>query len=272
LPAVASGQVFSTGFEDYDGSPEGTPLTYGFGGGGQHGWYNPVDGSVDFDVYTYAGNALGFPANPTGEDQFVGAVGPGGVYGRAQRDHPFGEYTYTIGYDICAGFFGDLPAANNLGSFSLQVSSTDRHFIALNVWDDVNTATNWSAYYMVADEAGTFDAQPGRLAGPEWAGLVLNHWYRQSITFDLLSNQILLVTMKDLHTGDEGSFAPPDWYLSGGAGGGGRPLPTAFRFFAGGGNPGNGLGFDNLEVIPEPGLVAFAALGVLGAFGLRRKK
>ena len=60
--ALASAQ-FSTGFEapTYTGSSGGTTLT------GQDGWYLPAAGGVDFQVFTYAGNAPGVAANVGGD-------------------------------------------------------------------------------------------------------------------------------------------------------------------------------------------------------------
>ena len=57
-PATAQ---YTSDFEGslYTGSAAGDILT------GQDGFYIPVPGSYDGLVYTYAGNALGLPANPT---------------------------------------------------------------------------------------------------------------------------------------------------------------------------------------------------------------
>src|SRR6516162_9684196 len=68
--AAVAGSSLLTGFEapDYNGSPAGVAVS------GQQGWYLPSDpGSTDQFVFTYDGNALGIPANPFGQDQFLGA-------------------------------------------------------------------------------------------------------------------------------------------------------------------------------------------------------
>src|SRR5262245_33283646 len=67
----------------YTGSTAGTLLT------GQQGWYVPVAGSPDYNVFTYAGNAPGLPVNTTGGAQFVGGISGGTVFARAQQDVNF---------------------------------------------------------------------------------------------------------------------------------------------------------------------------------------
>src|SRR5690349_11978910 len=67
----------------YNASAAGTLLT------GQQGWYVPVAGSPDYNAYTYAGNALNLPTNPTGGSQFVGGVSAGTAFARAQQDVNF---------------------------------------------------------------------------------------------------------------------------------------------------------------------------------------
>lgn len=273
FPAVASAQYMVTGFEqpDYVGSPEGTLLTYGYGGGGQQGWYNPVAGCMDWNVFTYAGNAFGFPENPYGEDQFIGGV-TDGTYARAQYDFPFEDTAYTASFDVCAGFLGTAPTTQNLGSFSLQPSATARSWQNLYTWVDLNNPTTWNAWYLCYDAGGTQWPQPGLSPGAAWDNLPINHWYRQSTTWDFVTNMVTSVYIKDLTTGDESWYYPTDWYLAGGETGGGRPLATGFRYFVGGTVYGNALGIDNLEIIPEPGMVGLVAAGLLGAFALRRRR
>src|SRR5687768_3974417 len=67
----------------YSGSSAGVLLT------GQDGWQLPA-GSVDHNVFTYAGNAPGFVANPNGGAQFISGTSQGGtLFSRAQHDHDF---------------------------------------------------------------------------------------------------------------------------------------------------------------------------------------
>jgi hypothetical protein len=160
LTASVAGAQYSSDFESLNASATGVVLT------GQDGFYLPA-GSVDFLAYTYTGNALGVPQNPQGGNQFVGGTGPGDgtTYARAQRDVSFGLGfgVWTISYDFCAGYLGTPPSSNNLGSFSIRYDDANVHEIHLFSWVDPNTATNYNAWYMKYDAAGTQDAhhRPG---------------------------------------------------------------------------------------------------------------
>src|SRR6266550_3216169 len=96
-----------TNFEPpaYAGSAAGTLLT------GQNGWYVPVAGSPDYNVYTYAGNTLTLPVNPvTGGTQFVGGVSAGTVFARSQHDLDFStSNVWTLSYDVAHRYNGTLP-------------------------------------------------------------------------------------------------------------------------------------------------------------------
>jgi len=276
LVCGAANAAFQTGFEaveGYVGSPGGTAATYGFGGGGQMGWYNPVSGSADANIYTYGGNVLGLPVNTTGGEQFLGGIaGPNGAYVRAQHSATYWTGQNAFAYDLCATFLGDMPSAQNLGSVSLQDSATTKSFIALNVWVDPNNPfLGWNVQYNVFDAAGA--ALNNQSPGAAWNNLLLSNWYRQSTTFNFVTNQITKVTLVDLTTGVKSVAFPTGWYLQGGANSV-LPIPTGLRFFIGGNTPtgGNTMGYDNLSIVPEPGLTGLAAFGVLALLKLRRKK
>ncbi len=240
----AAAQLLQTGFEDpdYQGSAQGVVVT------GQQGWYLPnVPGSTDQFVFTYDSNALGLPTNTFGELQFLGAQVMSSNLARAQLDFDWSALSvWTVSYDFAAGFNGTPPAVDNISSFSLQDSLVARYFIAVNPWVPGFEGTQWAAAYIVFDAGGV---QMGPLVpGPQWLNLALNHWYRESTTFDFNSNSITVVSITDLDTGDTATVAPSNWYLAGGAGGG-LPLPTGLRFFVGGDtNPGNLQGWDNLLI------------------------
>lgn len=246
-PAVAQLQV---GFEapDFDGSADGVSAD------GQAGWYTPnVAGTQDQYIYTYADNSLGLPTNAGGEDQFLGVqVFVDGSLARAQLDFDWSTSSvWTVSYDLAGRYNGFLPASDNLGSFSLQNSVTDRSFIALDFWVDIFTAQQWNAHYIAYDAAGVVFSDPqGNAPGPEWEHLAVDHWYRESTTFDLSSNQITSCSITDLDTGTTTTVAPVGWYLQGGASGGGLPAPRALRFFVGGDTStlGNTMGWDNLAI------------------------
>ncbi|MCH7849614.1 MAG: hypothetical protein IIB53_14795 [Planctomycetes bacterium] len=66
----------------YAGSADGIEFN------GQDSFYNPdPPTSISALVYTYAGDALGLPVYPDGDEQFVAGTGPAGaVFARSQRD------------------------------------------------------------------------------------------------------------------------------------------------------------------------------------------
>ena len=254
---VACGTVraqHSSGFEQPDcvGSATGVDLN------GQDGYYNPVPAtSVSAKVYTYAGNVLGIPPNPSGGgDQFVGAEGPaGGFYARSQKDITFGAGTgiWTISYDFAATFTGTPPTADNIGSLSLSpldpAAPTNQAFIALARWADPTGATLWNADFIYWPASGTYVTAV--VPDPAFQNLAVNHWYRWSITFDLDTHLITELGIVDLTTGASGTHNPTGWYLAGGAAG--LPAPTGFRFFGGTSTyAGNTTCFDNLDIF-QPG-------------------
>lgn len=255
VAAVASAQ-YDDNFEYYSGSAAGVVLT------GQGGYYIPSGTtSVDFKVYTYAGNALGIPQNPEGDAQFIAGSGPGGgTYARAQHDIDFifEPGVWKLQYDGLALYSGTAPGSNNIGSFSCRSDNALNlnDYIHLLTFVDINNPTSFNWFYLAYDAGGTQFAAPGRSPGPGWEGLAMNHWYRAWTTIDLASNMVMEVGIKDLTTNIESVFNPTDWYLDGGAAGGGGYLPIAFRFFGGGGSAGNTTAWDNLHILPG---------GVLGA-------
>jgi hypothetical protein len=238
---------YESDFDDLNGSPSGVVLT------GQDGYYLPAGTtSTDFLVYTYVDNALGIVQNPEGGTQFVGGTGPGSpTFARAQRDVDFGDGTETwlMTYDFACLYTGTGPSAQNIGSVSVMSSVVpDIDYIHLFSWVDPNDPVSFNAFYMAYDAAGNQFPQPGASPGPEWEGLEVNHWYRGWIMLELASNRIVEVGIVDLETGVEAVFGPADWYLEGGAAGGVGP-PISFRFFAGGGVPGNVAVFDNMSIV-----------------------
>lgn len=206
----------------------------------------------------------------------MAGTGPaGGIFSRSQRDVLYGDGTglWTITYDFAATYTGQGGTGQNLGSFSTSlfgVPPPEATYIHLASWVDPANPVRWNAFYLPFDAAGNLFPQPGASPGPEWEELALDHWYRSSTTFDLDTNLITEVSIKDLVTGDSATFNPEEWYLGGGAGGG-LPPPSGFRFFAGSTDfAGNTLAFDNLGIIPEPATLSLLALA--GLVGLRRRR
>jgi len=254
---VANAQ-YQSDFEALDASPEGVILT------GQDGYYIPPGTvSTDYLAFTYAGNVLGLPQNPYGGLQFVGGVNAGeGVYARAQRDMTYGDGTgvWTVTYDFAGTWLGTGASSQYLGSFSTQLYPGEATYIHLMSWVDELNPTSFNAWYYAYDEYGATMPLPGLSPGPEWDSLPLNHWYRSTTTFDLDINRIIEVGIEDLETGASASYEPSDWYLEGGAAGG-SPPPSGLRFFTGGYDPiGNALGWDNINIVPEPASLSLLVL------------
>jgi hypothetical protein len=240
LAASAEAQ-YSTDFEALTATAAGTPLA------GQDGYFiPPVAGSIDFNAFTYAGNTLSIPANPTGGAQFIAGNGIAGGPARAQRNLTYGTGVWTAGYDICATFTGTLPATQNVGSFSLQNSTTERSFIALSRWTDVATATHWNADYVWADASGV--ALTEVVNDAAFQNLPINTWFRRETDYDLTTGAIVEVRITNLTTGVTVANQPVGRFLTGTLTA--LPAPTAFRFFAGGSGAGNVLAFDNPELGP----------------------
>lgn len=248
--------AYVTGFENppFNGSAAGVVLS------GQDGWYLPaVTGSVDWNVHTYAGNALGLSTLPVvGQSQFIGGMSDttGSGFARAQRDENFASANvWTASYYMATKFNGTAPASQNLGSFSQQPSATNRYWQSLYTWVDLNMPDHWNAWFLAYDAGGVQFAQPGKSPGAAWDNLEVDHWYRQSTTWDYQSNRILRTSITDMNTGVTAVALPPfgtmmeEWYLTGGqTGGGGFPIATAYRFFVGGIQ--NVMGIDNVNIQP----------------------
>ncbi len=259
-PALAQ---YTSDFEGLTATPDGTILT------GQDGYYLPVTGSTDFEAYRYAGNSLRLPQNPTGGTRFIAGIGEaGGTFERAQRDMSFapGTGVWTAAFDIATTYTGTLPSAQNLGSFSLQDSNVAQSFIALARWTDPNMANAWNADYVRSDAAGVQITEA--VPDPGFQNLAINHWYRWETDFDLSTNRIVQLRLTDLTTSTTVVHNPVDWYLFGGSAG--RPTPTGFRFFAGGGVVGNTVAYDNPSITPEPTTMILLSLGGLAMLRRRR--
>ncbi len=245
LAAAVPAQYVSD-FEALTGSTTGTPLT------GQDGFYNPVAGSSDWNVHTYAGNSLGIPANPGGGNQFIAGRSAGSaIYGRAQRNLNWSLTSpWYYRFDFCGNFNGTLPTTEYLGSFSFQPSGTAQNFNLLLQWG-TNTATGTAFNIAVQywDSAGT---AAGIVTVPDAAfqNLSLLNWYRMEALFDFASNKLHSLRLTDLTTNTTSVFVPSGWYMLGGASPTGG-VPTDFRFFAGGVNGGNIFAADNLFMAPS---------------------
>ncbi len=283
LAASAANAQYASDFEPETYGP--FPLTNGFGGGGQDGWYNPVAGSNDWTVYNYVGNPQGVVQNPQGSTQFAyGALVTN--LGRAQHTATIlGTNSYTLTFDQCVLPWNGAPpevAQNNIASFSLQPSATARSFQTLSIWQDVNNpAAGWQQAIGAVDNAGSgAHAVSFFTVGAAWQNLQTNHWYRFSETFDMGGNMLTSASVTDLHTNaiTTVNLVGAGLFLTGGSGNVlGYTLPTDLRMFAGGGSgaptsAGNRIGMDNvnLSIVPAPGAAGLLGLGLLAASRRRR--
>jgi hypothetical protein len=255
---LASGLVRAQthNFENLAGSPAGTVLT------GQSGWYIPPIGGGDGFVFTYAGHAWGVPANPQGGLQCESGQTSSTNQIRSQHTIDFSAAgVWLVTFDVLGAFNGTLPAIDNLGSFSIQPTSS-RYTQTLMTWggpgslmagmpDHTALADRYHMgvlWYTAAGSGAQFTCP-----GPEWRNLFVNHWYRCSIKWSFSSPcRIFTCTIQDLTVGGPVTTVYTSnfgWYLQGGASPS-FPLPTDFRLFAGG-NQGNTTAWDNIVFGPS---------------------
>jgi hypothetical protein len=156
-----------------------------------------------------------------------------------------------VAYDVAVTFTGTLPTADNIGSFSTQpgdtASPTHQFFIALARWADTAGATAWNADFIYWPAAPGSSYVISTVPDPAFQNLLVNHWYRWTISFNFDTQLVTEITITDLTTGLGGTYNPTDWYLAGGTAA--LPAPTGFRLFAGTSTiPGNTLCWDNLDI------------------------
>jgi hypothetical protein len=239
----------------YTGSAAGTVTT------GQDGWFIPPVGGTDAFIFTYAGHALGVANNPLGALQCDTNYNNTGTPSRAQHTFDFSAGgVWQATWDCTGKFNGTLPAADNLGSLSLQDSTVAKYFQQLMNWGStgIPLTTNYTAtadHFHIA--FGSFTAGGSGInfntPGAAWRDLIVGHWYRQSVKWTFTNPcRILTATIQDITAGGPVTtvyVSNNEWYLAGGSASG-LPLPTAFRLFAGG-STGNVTAWDNISIVPS---------------------
>jgi hypothetical protein len=251
LLSVAGSQLPAcTGFEapSYTGSSQGDALD------GQNGW---LGADLSFRVFTYLENAFGLPVNPTGERQFIGAMGEGHMPApRAHHDFAWRDApTWTVSFDFCVGGTTGTTLTG-VGGFALEpdrpeVDPVARTFSILFEWKSQSgIGRGIDVPYKVYYADGNLQ-QPAPTPGEAWRNLRRNNWYRLSTTFSFNSNRVLRTSITDLGTGTVHITRPEGWYLEGGADTD-LPFPNALSFFGGfvpGPLVGHPLGIDNVCIV-----------------------
>lgn len=257
LSSLAAAQGYSSDFEALTGSATGTILT------GQDGYYVPVAGSLDWNVFTYAGNSLGVPVNPNGGNQFaVGVSQTSLIYGRAQRAVTVPTTTQMyIQFDVLCNYVGTATPANNIGSFSLQPSATNQYVNLVARWPTGVTfpPATWNADVVVGPTAaGTVTV----LTDPAFQNLAVGVWHSWGCTIDLTTGNHVEFRITNGVTNVTTTFVPPtplalpNQFLA---------TPTDFRLFAGGSD--NLFAVDNLTITYGASYNTFGA-GCAGSLGV----
>jgi hypothetical protein len=263
LAAAGAAQAqFSSDFESpaYNAAAAGTLLT------GQQAWYLPaVAGSQDANVFTYAGNTLNIAANPNGGAQFEGGLGNATGPARAQHPVDFSAGgVWTASWDCTGKWQAALPAVDNLGSWSLQPSTTARYFQQLMDWGTVGNSysgtlspppdlsatadhfhIHWGYFTAASPTVITF-----AVPSADWLNLPVDHWYHITCKWDFTAAQVLQVSIQDITAGTPtvtNDVSALGWYMQGGPNST-YPLPTDIRLFAGG--AGDSSAWDNFSVAP----------------------
>ncbi len=260
ISALLAPSVAQSLFDDFE------PPTYAPGIlTGQNSWYNPLPASsTDWSVYLYSSAPWGIGANPSDALQMIAArKDVSGFFPRAQKDFAWSQRTrWLVSYDVYVSFDPTVSADglnyDNIGSFSLQPSGAfNRYFIDLFQWvtpaaGGGNPSDGWRMTWVVSDSGGASSFIVSFTPPNPFHGLEINKWYRRFVAFDFDAGHVVKVGVRDLDTGE--TFATPVgptpdfpyWYLINYSTG---DLPTAFRFFVGGGtgaNNGNILAVDNI--------------------------
>src|SRR5262245_45149939 len=260
--ASLAAQGYSTNWETFTASATGTPCS------GQDGFYIPaVAGSIDANIFTYAGNTLGIPANPNGGLNFWGGQSAGGTaFARSQRALTLPGTHVTIEYDVCCNYLGTVTPTNNIGSFSFQ-PSTNAIYVNLLAAYPVGVLfppTTWDANVV------TRGVPPATvttvLPNPAFQGLAMNVWHHWAVTIDLVAGTHESFSITNGVTQVTTTYVPSTPLLLPIAPAVPAPLPTDFRFFAGGG-AGNVFAVDNVVITYAAGYTTFGT-GCPGALGV----
>lgn len=257
LTISAAAQGYATDFETFTASAAGTAVT------GQDGFYIPVAGSLDCKIYTYAGNVLNVPANPNGGNNFYAGVSQlTNVFARGQRPVtlPANGRVY-IQFDILCNYTGTGTPANNIGSFSLQPSTTSVFTNLVARWP-TGTTFPPATFDLDIVPGPTATAVPVAIGSPAFQGLAVGVWHTIGQTIDLSTGAHIDFRITNGVTNVTTTFVPPVPIVLPGQG---LPTPTDFRFFAGGSE--NLFAVDNVTITQGASYRTFGA-GCAGSLGV----
>lgn len=260
LATGLSAQFYQSGFETLNASAAGTIVT------GQDGYYIPVTGSLDWNVITYTGNALGVPQNTNGGNNFIAGVSQlTNIFARCQRNItlPSSGRVY-IQYDVLCNYMGTGTPANNIGSFSFQPSTNATYVNLLARWPVGATAPppTWDADVVAG--TGTIGTTTTVAVGdPAFQNLPVNVWHTWGCTIDMTAGVHVDFRIRNGSTGIWTTFVPTTPVLLPVAGS--AILPTDFRFFAGGSE--NLFAIDNVLIAYGATFNTFGS-GCAGSLGV----
>lgn len=241
-PSLAA-QGYLSGFENLTASTLGTPAA------GQDGFYvPPVAGSFDGAFFTYAGNTINVPVNPSGGAIFYAGIGTTGLC-RSQRNvTPPTDARCVMQADVCCNFIGTAAPVNNLGGLSMQPTAVIvPQFPTAAVYPNlifIYTSTTavpltWTLSFSLGPTpAGLVTIVPD----PAFTNLPLNTWITVGCTVDFRTKEYVNVFIVNGSTRTVWTPPTPAPLTNQAS----TLIPTDFRLFTG--NLGNLMAFDNVKI------------------------
>jgi hypothetical protein len=246
------------------------------------GWYTPPNslapGSVQGLIHPYSAiTGAGFAADPGGGTQVLALYqtpldgnGQDTQVTRAQHNFNFQPGLWTVSFDLSA--INLNPSGNTfdndyIGGFSV-IGGNFSSLTADNEWDNSTSGSTWDSIFWVYNANGSLINSNGVEA---WSSLLQNHWYNESITFNLATNQVVSASITDLTTHTATTASTAGWYMAGGSAG--PPGADTYIRFAGMGQS-NAEMIDNVELdgaAPEPATLALMGIGLFALAALRRR-